>query len=379
MLLPTVTLLASLDPLLRERAIAAAHAGDDTLVVVRHELTTLHLDGRMRRRSEHRSGAEEISRSVDERCCLSCLLRDDAEEALRGLAGRRVLLALPPPVEPANVATALVDAGAAHVSAIAAALDVRLLEARLHAPELLSSIEDLGDDPRTVAEVAARHLAHADVVLHDGADDRALALVDALSGGVPQRAVDDPIWPGVARHDHATFLARLQAGVPGCRGSVRRDGVEQRCWHRRRPLHPQRLLALLESDDLDGLARACGWLWVATRPGTVLELDACGGSYELGAVDAWLDAVDDHGPAHPARREVADRRWDPYYGDRAQDLVLTTLDRDLDEVVPLLDACLLTDAELADGPDVWRTWSDPLSPWLGDETELLRTVSEEPS
>lgn len=376
---PTVTLLASLDPLVRERAIAAVRARHRHLVVVRHELTTLQLDGQVRRRVEHHTGEDEVCRSVDERCCLSCLLRDDAEAALAELAGRRVLLVLPPAVEPVNVATALVDASVAQLAAIVTALDAPGLEARLRASDPLSSIEDLGDDPRTTAEVAARQLAHADVVLHDGGDDRALALVRALSGRVAQRAVDDPSWLDVGRHDHAAFTASLQPGVPGCRGTVRDAGVEQRCWQRRRPLHPGRLLELFESEQVAGLVRANGWLWVATRPGTVLELDAVGGSYELGAVDAWLDVVDDHDRAHPARRDVAERRWDPYYGDRAQDLVLTTLDRDLDDVVALLDTCLLTDDELAEGPDVWRSWPDPMSPWLGDEAELLGTAMEEPS
>lgn len=377
MLLPNVTLLASIDPLLRERAIAAARSADDGLVIVRHELGTIGFDGHIHRRVEHLDVTNDTSHHIDTQCCLSCLLRDDTQQVLSELGGHRVLLVLPPSVEPANVATALVDEGSAHVVAIATALAPRLLEDRLCAPDLLSTIEDLGDDPRTVAEVAARQLDHADMALHDGGEPRALALLDALSGAVPQRSVDDPSWMLAARHDHATFVARLQAGVPGCRGPVRRDGVEQRCWHRRRPLHPQRLLALLEDHLVQGLARANGWLWVATRPGTVLEIDAVGGSYELGVVDAWIDAVDDRQAAHPARRDVADRRWHPYYGDRTQDLTLTTLDRDVNQVIDLLDACLLTDAELADGPDVWRTWPDPLSPWLGDEAELLRTVTEE--
>jgi hypothetical protein len=72
--------------------------------------------------------------------------------------------------------------------------------------------------------------------------------------------------------------------------------------------------------------------------------------------------------ASSARRDVAERRWDAYYGDRAQDLVLTTLDRDLDDIVALLDTCLLTDDELAEGPDVWRGWPDPIRCPPGSET-----------
>jgi G3E family GTPase len=379
MTLPTVTLLASVDPLLRERAIVAARRHDPALVVVRHELTTLDLDGLVHRRVEDGAGGDDTTLSIEDGCCLSCLLRDDTAAVLRDLAGRRVLLVLPPAVEPISVATLLVDEGAAGLASIVAAVDVGRLEGRITEPTPLADIEDLGDDERSVAEVLARHLEHADTVLSDGGDDRALALLAALTGGCHLLPPDDARWHDAGTYDHDRTVARLQAGVPGCRGEVARHGVGQRCWHRRRPFHPQRLLDVLESGALEGLVRATGWLWVANRPGTVLQLDAVGGSYELGAVDAWLDAVDDPSPAHPERRATAERRWHPYYGDRSQDLALTTLDRDLDEVTRLLDGCLLTDAELAEGPDGWRAWHDPLSPWLGDEAELLDTVPEEPT
>ena len=375
---PTVTLLASLDPLLRERAVLAARARDPDLVVLRHELTSIEVDGCVHRLVERAGVVTDTALQVDARCCLSCLLRDDTQAALAALGEHRVLVVLPPSVEPATVAVALEEAGAARITAIAAAVDARRLEERLRSEDGLATIEDLGDDPRSVAEVLARQLEHADVVLHDGGGERAASLVQALSGAVPTRSVDDPRALLASRHDHHRFLARLQAGVPRCRGAVQRAGVQQRCWHRRRPLHPDRLVDLLEGEQMDGLIRACGWLWVATRPATVLELDIAGEHIGIGAVDAWLDAVDDPTPAHPARREHADRTWDPYYGDRSQDIVLTSLDRELDELVFRLDACLLTDDELALGPDVWRTWPDPFTPWLGDEADQPTVPSEEP-
>lgn len=373
MTLPTVTLLASLDPLLRERAIAAARSHDPFLVVVHHELTTLPIDDTVHRRVEGLDRHEDVALPVEGGCCLSCLLREDTLSILADLEDRHVLLVLPPAVEPASAAIALHEHDAAHVAAIATAVDLSTLEGRLWDEAALADLEDLGDDPRSQAEVLARQLGHSDLVLHSDGAARARALAGALSGLQPQRLVDDPAWITVGRHDGEAFVAGLQAGTPACRGGVRAHGVEQRCWHRRRPLHPGRLLEVIEGGQLTGLVRAQGWLWVATRPGTVLELDAVGESFELAAVDAWLDAVSDHSGAHPTRRDHAARRWDPYYGDRAQDLSLTVIDGDIDEVTRLLDACMLTDAELTEGPEVWRTWPDPMAPWLGDEDELLAT------
>lgn len=41
--------------------------------------------------------------------------------------------------------------------------------------------------------------------------------------------------------------------------------------------------------------------------------------------------------------------WDPYYGDRETELVLTGLHLDPDAITGSLEACLLTDGELAQG------------------------------
>ena len=377
MSLPLVTILASLDPLVRERAVTTAVCADPGLVVVRHELETLDLDGCVHRLVQRGGVTDEAALPVDSDCCLSCLLREDTKSVLADLTDRTVLLVPPRAVEPASVAVALDDAGSAHVTAIVAAIDASRLESRLESLASVGELEGLGDDPRTVAELLARQLDHADAVLHAGVSDREAALIAALSGDAPQRPVDDRGWLSAGRHDHRRFRALLQPGVPRPSVVVDHAGVQHRRWCPRRPLHPQRLVDLLEGDEVEGLVRAHGWLWVATRPATVLELEAAEGGYELAAVDAWLDAVEDHSPAHPDRLEHALRTWHPYYGDRGQDLALTTLDRDLDDLVARLDACLLTDQELAEGQDAWRGWPDPLTPWLGEEAELLDPHPEE--
>ena len=70
------------------------------------------------------------------------------------------------------------------------------------------------------------------------------------------------------------MLAELQTGVPRACREVDRAGVRTARWLQRRPLHPHRLLAALEDGSLLGVARVHGYLWVATRPGTVIEIDA---------------------------------------------------------------------------------------------------------
>jgi G3E family GTPase len=380
MLTPTVTLLTTVDLLLREELVTRVRDERPDVLVLRYELGTRSVDGTVRRTTDGPDGSSDDGLPADDQCCLTCLVREDALAMLCDLTDGYVLLVLPPAIEPAGIALAIEGCGHAEMDAIAAAVEARHLEATLMGDTPLTDLQDIGDDRRSVAEVLARHLEHADVVVHSPADDRAGALLTALGPSADRVPAQGPTtaWLGTGSHDHGRLVRHLQAGVPRATDPIDTAGISHRSWHRRRPLHPDRLLDALDTGGLAGVVRVTGSLWVATRPGTIFELEVAGGSCELGAVDAWLTAVPVWDHAEPFRRRQAERRWHPYYGDRAQDLVLTCADRDPDAVLGLLDDCLLTDAELAEGEDAWTRWPDPFTDWLGDERELLESFVEEP-
>ncbi len=380
----TVSLLASTHPLWREAVLTRLHAVRPDLVVVRHELTTIEVDGCVHR-TVTRTTTQDTALAVDERCCLSCLLREDTAAVLTELATEpgplEVLVVLPVAVEPLTAATALGAREGVVLDAVIAAVDAGRLEQDLVEGGPLPA-SGIPDDPRGHAEVLVRQLRHADVVLHTHGDDRSDALIEALAPRAlrlagetaPQR------WLDTGRHRHDALLAELQTAVPRTCTQVDRAGVRTARWLRRRPLHPHRLLEALEDGSLLGVARIHGYLWVATRPGTVIEMDAGFDGCELAAVDAWLSATHGVDPARvpPIRRAVAEDRWHPYYGDRVQELVLVTLDRDPAEALQALDACLLTDAELAEGEEGWLAWPDPFREWLGEEAAFLSSTSDDP-
>jgi hypothetical protein len=56
-------------------------------------------------------------------------------------------------------------------------------------------------------------------------------------------------------------------------------------------------------------------------------------------------------------------------GDRRQELVMIGVDLDAQAWRAKLDACLLTDAEYAAGPDAWRHLPDPFPAWDIDADE----------
>eukprot|EP00877_Chromochloris_zofingiensis_P002580 jgi/Chrzof1/12322/Cz06g30090.t1 len=61
--------------------------------------------------------------------------------------------------------------------------------------------------------------------------------------------------------------------------------------------------------------------------------------------------------------------WDPLWGDRCQELVWIGINMDQASQRAMLDACLLTDEEMALGPEGWSQFEDPLPDWLTDEAD----------
>jgi hypothetical protein len=55
--------------------------------------------------------------------------------------------------------------------------------------------------------------------------------------------------------------------------------------------------------------------------------------------------------------------WDPQWGDRCQEVVWIGIDMDEAALRGMLDACLLTDEEMAAGPEGWTELEDPLPEW----------------
>lgn len=80
----------------------------------------------------------------------------------------------------------------------------------------------------------------------------------------------------------------------------------------------------------------------------------------------WTVAQPDAGRAQADA--AAAGRWHPVWGDRCQELVWIGMGMDEAAIRAMLDACLLTDEEMALGPEAWAEQiDDPLPPWVGDE------------
>jgi G3E family GTPase len=140
-------------------------------------------------------------------------------------------------------------------------------------------------------------------------------------------------------------------------------GISSFVYRARRPFHPYRLWKLLD-EVLEGVLRAKGFLWIASRPELMGIFSQAGISITIDPMARWwADTPRTEWPEHPESLNHVASIWDPEAGDRRQEIVFIGAGMDEAALRAQLDECLLTEEEHAAGPAVWCTYEDPLPEW----------------
>jgi G3E family GTPase len=129
----------------------------------------------------------------------------------------------------------------------------------------------------------------------------------------------------------------------------------------RRPFHPERFWNLLQH-HWQNIFRAKGFFWLATRMDEVGGLNLAGSELHCASAGAWWASRDESS----RETEMAERtraEWQEPFGDRRQSFAVMALEADRATLQSALDACLLTDAEAAEGPESWQKFADPFPSW----------------
>jgi G3E family GTPase len=132
-------------------------------------------------------------------------------------------------------------------------------------------------------------------------------------------------------------------------------------YHARRPFHPARFWNLLQT-NFSKVFRAKGFFWLATRMDEVGGLNLAGSDLHRASAGTWWAARAQSSP----EAEIPERtrnKWEEPFGDRRQTFAIMALEVDRHTLLSQLDACLLTDQEMADGPEVWKNFDDPFPLW----------------
>lgn len=134
-------------------------------------------------------------------------------------------------------------------------------------------------------------------------------------------------------------------------------GISSFVYRRRRPFHPERLHAWIEAFP-EQVVRAKGFLWIASRNDIACLFSQAGYASTLEHAGRWLATLpeEERHLMFAAEPELAADFVEPY-GDRQTELVLIGQQMERSVIEAGLDACLLTDEEMALD---WTTLQDTL-------------------
>lgn len=146
-------------------------------------------------------------------------------------------------------------------------------------------------------------------------------------------------------------------------------GISSFVYRARRPFHPTRFWEFLHS-GWKGVLRSKGFFWLASRMDLTGLWSQAGGSASAEAAGMWYAALPkgDWPDELEAQRQIQSD-WEEPWGDRRQELVFIGADMDRGLLLEGLSRCLLTDPEMARGPNGWADLSDPFPEWSDEEAE----------
>ncbi|MFF0344149.1 CobW family GTP-binding protein [Kribbella sp. NPDC004875] len=346
-----LSLLAGLSATLREPVLEAMT--DATTVVVTVAQDELTERGVLSWQVRDASGPIDAGEFAVGDDCGACQLIESLVPLLETLVARghwdHIVLSAPPAMEARPLVSTLVGVlPEIVVDTVTCVVDAVLLVEQLSGDELLAERGlALGlPDRRNVAELTARQIEYADVCVlanthRSTAVERLEHLLVHLNPRTSVLTTDMDGVPGgpVARTGRFDFdAAEAWAGELAASDRVQPsgDGVTTVLWRSTRPLHPARLNDALE-DIVHGVVRSRGVVWLANRPTQRVRWESAGYSASLGMLGEWSDSE------HLAECTV----------------VATGMGLDPARLQAVLDACLLTESELAKLD--WRDLEDPFA------------------
>ncbi len=234
------------------------------------------------------------------------------------------------------------------------------------------------DDQRNVADLLMDQVEFANVLVVNKLDRMAAGDVERLKGLLrrlnPEARIVESEYSrvdpqlifntGLYDEEKAAGMAGWLKELQGFHTPETEEyGITSFVYRARRPFHPQRLWEAL-GEVFPGVLRAKGFFWLATKHDIIGVYSQAGNCVNTEPQRYWYAALPkEQWPEDEASLNALAGLWLEPYGDRMQELVFIGIDMEREEIEGVLNGCLLTDEEMALGPEGWRQWEDPFGEW----------------
>ena len=363
------------------------------VAVIVNDMSEVNIDANL-----VRDGGAELSRTEEKLVemsngCICCTLRDDLLQEVSRLASEGrfdyLLIESTGVSEPLPVAQTFTFADElgqslseiTRLDTMVTVVDAaHFLDQYRGAERLLDRGEAMGEeDERTVADLFVDQVEFANVLIINKIDlveeaDR-LELLGTLKALNPAAQIietersrvslDTVLNTGLFDMEKAQSSARWIQELNGEHTPETEEyGISSFVFNADRPFHPERFWDFIHT-EWKGLLRSKGYFWLASRHDIVGMWSQAGGSAEYRPIGYWWAAAPkSEWPDDDEMWKAIMKDWKEPYGDRRQQLVYIGQNLPKDEMFNALTDCLLTDNEIAPGPEAWQQFNDPFPNWL---------------
>ena len=362
------------------------------IAVIVNDMSAVNIDAAL-----IKSGTAQLSRTEEalvelSNGCICCTLRGDLIDEVRKLAGQRrfdnLIIEATGISEPLPIAAAFAyrdEYGlslddVAYIDNMVTVVDTTQIDRNFWSRQFLNSRETVSpDNKRTIGELMVDQIEFADTVILNkvssaGIDQRRSAysimrglntdatILEADFGRLDLRYLIDVNRFDAERAQMHPLWKKELDGFRDHAPETEEYGISSFVYRARRPFDATRFSEFLAS-PWNGVLRAKGFFWLASRPRWVGELSQCGALVRTTGRSWWWSAISKTlWPSDPLWRSELEASWDPRYCDRKQELVFIGADFDADDLRRRLDLCLTESrpsqvhSDLVDEEDCFPVW-----------------------
>lgn len=372
------------------------------VAVIVNDMSEVNIDGGIVKTNEVSLSRTEEKMVEMSNGCICCTLREDLLKEITRLAAERkfdyLVIESTGISEPLPVAETFQfeDENGNSLSSVAR-LDTMLTVVSVpdffkqvaEAQELKAVGMQIGDeDERTIADLLIEQVEFADVIILNKIDLSTSAQIEKVKRSIqalnPRAEIiaaekgSVPLDKILNTNKFNLEVAQSSSGwMKTLRGEEKSEseefGITSFVYRARKPLHPERFAQFLEKSP-EGVLRAKGYFWLASRPEAVGLYQLAGSSVSFSGIGYWWCCIGERfWPNDKEERKKIYELWDERYGDRRQEIVFIGTDLDKKSITEAFDKALLTDSEENMGLKKWQKFADPLPAFELSERPLNAT------